>query len=46
MKKEYIRPQYENNNQLEDVILASVIADEESETVTGIIDSLDLWNWN
>ncbi len=45
MKREYITPEYENKNQLEDVILASVIVNEEEQTITGIIDIEDLFNW-
>ena len=45
MKREYITPEYENKNQLEDVILASVIVNEEEQTITGIIDIEDLFKW-
>lgn len=43
MKTKYIRPEYENNNQLEDIILLSKIeTDEDNQTITGIIDIEDL----
>ncbi|MBO4983604.1 MAG: hypothetical protein J6D23_06050 [Clostridia bacterium] len=43
MKTKYIRPEYENNNQLEDIILLSKIeTDEVNQTITGIIDIEDL----
>ena len=45
LKKAYISPEYKNDNQLEDVILASVVADEEKQTITGIIDIEDLFKW-
>ena len=45
MKREYITPEYENKNQLEDVILVSVVVNEEEQTITGIIDIEDLFNW-
>lgn len=41
MKKEYISPEYENNNQLADVILVSVI--QEDNKITGIVDIEDLF---
>ncbi len=41
MKKEYIRPEYENNNQLADVILVSTI--EENNKITGIVDIEELF---
>ena len=44
MKREYIRPEYDNNNQLEDVILVSIEKDEENDTITGIVDIEDLFN--
>lgn len=43
MKKEYIRPEYENNNQLADVILVSTIKDEENNKITGIVDIEELF---
>lgn len=45
MKREYITPEYENKNQLEDVILVSVVVDEDDRTITGIIDIEDLFKW-
>lgn len=43
MKTKYIRPEYEYNNQLEDIILLSKIeTDEDNQTITGIIDIEDL----
>ncbi len=45
MKREYITPEYENKNQLEDVILVSVVVDEGDRTITGIIDIEDLFKW-
>lgn len=41
MKREYIRPEYNNDNQLEDVILVSVEVD--GDTITGIVDIEDLF---
>lgn len=41
MKKEYIRPEYNNDNQLEDVILVSIETD--GDTITGIVDIGDLF---
>lgn len=41
MKIEYVRPEYENNSQLDDVILVSTI--EEENKITGIIDIEDLF---
>ena len=41
MKIEYIRPDYENNNQLADVILLSVQQD--GDKITGIVDIEDLF---
>lgn len=43
MKKEYIKPEYDNNNQLADVILISIQKDEENNKITGIIDIEDLF---
>ena len=43
MKTKYIKPEYENNNQLEDIILLSTIKDEENQTITGIVDIEDLF---
>ena len=45
MKREYITPEYENKNQLEDVILVSVVVDKNDGTITGIIDIEDLFKW-
>lgn len=42
MKTKYIRPEYENNNQLEDIILVSTIEDEATKTITGIVSIEDL----
>lgn len=44
MRKQYVRPEYENNNQLEDVILVSVVEDAENNKITGIVDIEDLFN--
>lgn len=41
MKREYIRPEYNNDNQLEDVILISIQEDDDS--ITGIVDIEDLF---
>ena len=41
MKIEYVRPEYENNNQLADVILVSTIT--EDNKITGIVDIEDLF---
>jgi len=41
LKREYIRPEYNNDNQLEDVILVSVEVD--GDTITGIVDIEDLF---
>ena len=41
MKIEYVRPEYENNNQLADVILLSTIV--EDNKITGIVDIEDLF---
>lgn len=46
MKREYITPEYENKNQLEDVILVSVQVNEDDRTITGIIDIEDLFNFD
>ncbi len=46
MKREYITPEYENKNQLEDVILVSVVVDKDDGTITGIIDIEDLFNFD
>ena len=43
MKKEYVTPEYSNNLDLSDVILLSIQADEDNETITGIIDIEDLF---
>ena len=43
MKIEYKRPEYENNNQLADVILVSVSEDLEQNKITGVIDIEDLF---
>lgn len=43
MKKEYIRPEYDNNNQLADVILISVQKDTENSKIVGIVDIEDLF---
>ena len=45
LKREYITPEYENKNQLEDVILVSVVVDKDDGTITGIIDIEDLFKW-
>ena len=44
MKKQYISPEYDNNNQLEDVMLLSVTRDEENNKITGIVDIEDLFS--
>ena len=41
LKREYIKPEYNNENQLEDIILISIEEDENS--ITGIIDIEDLF---
>ena len=41
MKIEYIRPEYENNDQLTDVILLSIQQD--GEKITGVVDIEDLF---
>ena len=43
MKTKYIRPEYEANNQLEDIILISTVKDEDNQTITGIVDIEDLF---
>lgn len=42
MKKEYIRPEYDTDNQLADVILLSVNEDVANNKITGVIDIEDL----
>ena len=44
--KKYVTPEYENKNQLVDIILTSVVVDEDDRTITGIIDIEDLFKWN
>lgn len=44
MKIEYVRPEYENNNQLVDIILISVVEDQEENKITGVIDIEDLFS--
>ena len=46
LKREYITPEYENKNQLEDVILVSVVVNEDEGTINGIIDIKDLFNFD
>jgi hypothetical protein len=41
--KQYVRPEYNINNQLEDVILASIEVNTDNDTITGIIDIEDLF---
>ena len=41
LKREYIRPEYNNNTQLDDVILVSI--QEDIDRITGIIDIEDLF---
>lgn len=43
MKIEYVRPEYENNNQLADVILISIQENLAENKITGIIDIEDLF---
>ena len=43
MKREYIRPEYDNNTQLDDVILISIQEDTENSKITGIVDIEDLF---
>ncbi len=44
MKIKYVRPEYENNNQLEDIILLSkIIVDDETQSITGIVDIEELF---
>jgi len=44
LKIEYVRPEYENNNQLVDIILISVVEDQEENKITGVIDIEDLFS--
>ena len=41
--KKYVRPEYNINNQLEDVILASIEVEANKDTITGIIDIEDVF---
>jgi hypothetical protein len=41
--KKYVRPEYNINNQLEDVILASIEVSTDNDTITGIINIDDLF---
>ena len=41
--KKYVKPEYNINNQLEDVILASIEVNTDNDTITGIIDIEDLF---
>jgi hypothetical protein len=41
--KKYVRPEYNINNQLEDVILASIEVNTDKDTITGIINIEDLF---
>ena len=45
MKREYIRPEYDSDNQLEDIMDVSVQyeVDEENQTITGIVDIESLY---
>lgn len=43
LKREYIRPEYDNNTQLDDVILISIQEDAENSKITGIVDIEDLF---
>ena len=43
MKKAYVSPEYNNNNQLEDIILVSIQEDLENDRITGIVDIEDLF---
>ena len=44
MKIEYIRPEYEINNQLADIILISISEDQDENKITGTIDIEDLFS--
>lgn len=44
MKTKYVRPEYEINNQLADVILVSIQEDLDNQTITGIVDIEDLFD--
>ena len=44
MKIEYIRPEYENDNRLADIILISIEEDLEENKITGVVDIEDLFN--
>lgn len=43
MKIEYVRPEYENNNQLADIILISIEENLDENKITGVIDIEDLF---
>lgn len=43
MKKEYIRPEYDTNNQLEDIMTVSYEVSENGDTITGIVDIEELF---
>ena len=43
LKTKYVRPEYEINNQLADVILVSIQEDLDNQTITGIVDIEDLF---
>ncbi len=40
---EYVRPEYENNNQLVDIILISIEENQDENKITGVIDIEDLF---
>lgn len=44
LKTKYVRPEYEINNQLADVILVSIQEDLDNQTITGIVDIEDLFD--
>ena len=43
MKREYIRPEYEVNNQLADIILISIEENTAENKITGVVDIEDLF---
>ena len=44
MKREYVRPEYDSNIQLEDIMRISVQESEDGETIKGIVDIEDLFD--
>ena len=43
MKREYVRPEYDSNIQLEDIMRISVQESEDGDRITGIVDIEDLF---